>query len=94
MGTCTECIAWQFGACRDKSYCLAERESLIEQAVARAAEHGHAPGEFSRRREGYSVFQAHCTRCSRVVAVDVNPAPGEPDVFGEALTVDCPGDGT
>jgi len=89
MSSCKDCVAWQFGACRYKDYCLPERLALMEQAETLAAEQGHQLGEFSRVAEGLSLFRAVCIRCGRPATIDVNPGPDETDLFGEALTESC-----
>ncbi|MCS7261199.1 MAG: hypothetical protein NZ765_10525 [Anaerolineae bacterium] len=92
MGLCKECVAFHLGACRDLSYCLQERKALMEEAYQRIQTHGHAKlSPFTRWREGYSIFEAHCLACGMAVRIDVNPGVGEPDIFGEALLMDCPG---
>ncbi|MGQ9501182.1 MAG: hypothetical protein ACUVSF_07885 [Anaerolineae bacterium] len=92
MGLCKECIAFHLGACHNLDYCRQEREALIEEAHQRAREHGHAElGDFALWREGHSIFEAHCLACGMAVRIDVNPAIGEPDLDGEAIILDCPG---
>jgi len=89
MGSCKQCVAWQFGACRNEDYCLPERLSLMEAATDLAREKGHDLGEFERVTEGHSAFRAVCQHCGRSVSIDVNPALGEKDLFGEAIVEPC-----
>jgi hypothetical protein len=77
------------GACRNTDYCKDEREALAEEALAQARARGHDPGHLTRLQKGLSVFQTFCARCGRSLGIDVNPAPGELSVFGDALTTDC-----
>jgi hypothetical protein len=90
MGLCRECAAWQLGACRNLDYCREERASLIEEARRLAVEHGHDLTEFTRWQTGHSALEARCVRCGYSVRVDVNPGPGELDLYGEAIAADCP----
>jgi hypothetical protein len=90
MGLCKECAAWQLGACRNLDYCHEERAALIDEARRLAVGRGHEMTEFTRWQAGHSVFEAHCERCGRSVRIDVNPGPGELDLYGEAIATDCP----
>ncbi len=91
MGLCKECVAFHLGACRNLDYCRQERQALMEEAYQSVQAHGHSElSPFVRWREGYSIFEAHCLACGMVVRIDVNPAPGECELCGEALSQDCP----
>lgn len=89
MGRCKECAAWQLGACRDSNYCLEERTALMDEATRLATERGHALTAFARQADGYSVFIAHCERCGCTVCLDMNPAEGERQLYGDAVATDC-----
>ena len=87
MGKCKNCLVGLFGGCR-LDYCSAEREGLIEEAEQSAERHGHALAAFIKVRD-YPIWQARCIRCGRSAAINLDPAQGEPDVYGEAVTADC-----
>ena len=89
MGSCRNCSAWHFGVCRDLNYCRAERESLMEGAQQLAEQRGHTLTEFARVELGLSIFQSQCIHCGETVIIDVNPGPGEKDMYGVALTTYC-----
>ena len=89
MGLCRDCAAFQLGACRRLDYCRQEREPLMEEARQLAQARGHDLGEFAIRQDGHSIFEARCMQCGRTVSIDVNPGPGERDVSGDAVIMDC-----
>lgn len=89
MGSCRECPVWQFGVCRDRNYCRAEREALMEVAQRLAEQRGHSLTEFARIEHDSSIFACECIDCGKKVAVDTNPGPDEKDMYGEALTGNC-----
>jgi hypothetical protein len=86
--SCKDCVVRIFGACRGE-YCQPERIGLSEQAEREAAARGHVLGSFKKMRH-YPIWQARCKQCGRIVAYTLDPAPGEPAIYGEALTVTCP----
>jgi len=77
------------GACGE-DYCQTERRLLIEQARGTAGRQGHILGEFVKVKD-YAIWQARCERCEYLVAINLNPAPGELDICGEPVTDACPG---
>lgn len=87
MAKCKNCVVGLFGAC-GPDYCSAEREGLIEEAQQSAGQHGHALTAFVKVKD-YPIWKAECIRCGRSAAINLDPAQGEPDVYGEAATVDC-----
>ena len=89
MGGCRECAVGLLGACRE-DYCRSEREPLIEDASGLAAAHGHALSDFVKVSHR-PVWQAHCLCCGRLVKINLDPVPNEPDVGGEACETDCEG---
>jgi hypothetical protein len=88
MRTCRGCVAGLFGVC-GTDYCAPEREGLIEEAVRRSEQRGHTLTPF-RQVKGRPVWDAECTRCGLSATICLNPAPGEPDIYGDAITQDCP----
>jgi hypothetical protein len=86
---CKNCVAGLFGACGD-DYCRTERQGLIEDARWTAEGRGHALEGFVKQKH-VPVWTARCGRCGRSVTVRLDPAPGEPDLEGEALEVECVG---
>jgi hypothetical protein len=88
MKKCKNCVVALFGAC-GIDYCYAEREGLIEEAQRSAEQHGHSLGEFVKVPD-HPIWQARCVRCGQLVAINLDPAPNEPDVYGEAASVACP----
>ncbi len=89
MGSCRKCSVWHLGVCTDMDYCRAERESLMEGAQQLAEQRGHALTAFVRVEQGLSIFQCQCMHCGKTVVIDVNPDPGEKDMYGEALIIIC-----
>lgn len=88
MERCKGCVAELLGACRE-DFCRAEREALIEEAERRARQHGHALGEFVKSK-GCPVWRALCIHCGKPVLINLDPVPGEADIYGEALFANCP----
>jgi hypothetical protein len=88
MPRCKNCIVGLLGACGD-DYCRSERESLIAQAREAAKQHGHKLGEFTKVKN-YAVWQARCTQCGQMITINLNPESDEPDICGDAVTVECP----
>ncbi len=89
MGSCRRCSAWHLGVCRDRNYCRAERESLMEGAQKLAEQRGHTLTEFVWVEQLLSILQSQCIHCGKTVVIDVNPGPGEKDMYGEALIIIC-----
>lgn len=75
--------------CRD--YCREEREALIEGANHTAEELGHALGVYVHV-EGFPIWQARCQTCGCLVVINLDPAPGEVAISGEAVAVECSAD--
>jgi hypothetical protein len=88
MKKCKNCVVGLFGVC-GIDYCHAEREGLIEEAQRSAEERGHSLAEFVKVQD-YPIWQARCVRCGQLAAINLDPAPNEPDVYGEAALVTCP----
>jgi hypothetical protein len=88
MLRCKNCVVGLLGVCSE-DYCLPEREWPTAEARRSAEEHGHTLTEFIKV-EDHPIWQARCARCGRLAAVNLDPLPGEPDIYGEALTVNCP----
>ncbi|HDQ73349.1 MAG TPA: hypothetical protein ENN19_14840 [Chloroflexi bacterium] len=86
---CKNCVAGLFGVCYERDYCQTEQSALVELARRMAGERGHQLGEFVKQ-EGLSVWRSACSLCGQPVYVDVNPAPDEPDLYGDVLVTDCP----
>lgn len=84
---CKHCVVGLFGACAGE-YCAAERAGLVEQAQLAAQEHGHELGEFVQLK-CRPDWEARCTRCGKVVGIRLDPAPGEADLYGEAVREGC-----
>ena len=85
---CKGCTVGMFGAC-SLDYCYGERQGLIEEAQRFAQERGHVLSEFVKVK-GYPVWQAQCARCGASAAIRLDPEPNEPEVYGHALSADCP----
>jgi hypothetical protein len=88
MRRCKDCAVGLLGAC-GIDYCRQEREALIEEALLSAEARGHAFSAFVKVK-GQPIWEVRCVHCGRLAAVCLDPAPNEPDVYGEALTTDCP----
>lgn len=88
MPKCKNCVVGLFGVCSE-DFCRPEREGLVEEAQRSAEQHGHTLTEFVKI-EDYPIWQARCVRCGQLAAINLDPLPNEPDVTGEALTVNCP----
>ncbi|MCJ7736130.1 MAG: hypothetical protein MUQ10_02290 [Anaerolineae bacterium] len=88
MASCKECVAGRFGLCHSGEYCRVEREVLVEEAVRIVEERAHVMGECVKVK-GCSQWVLRCELCGRSVLLDLNPAPGEPDISGDALAEDC-----
>jgi len=86
---CKGCVVPLLTVCKD--YCREERESLIEGANCTAERLGHALGEYVHV-EGFPIWQARCQRCGRLVVINLDPAPGELAISGEAVAVKCSAD--
>ena len=69
-------------------YCRPEREALLERALALATRAGHRLGEFAKV-DDYPIWQAGCVDCGRQVSINLDPAPGEEAVYGEAAMLRC-----
>jgi hypothetical protein len=76
------------------------RSNLIRQARDLAKNRGHKIGEFleTRIETGAPAIPPRvcrvgiCEYCGATAAVDSSPPPGSPEIFGEALEKDCPGE--
>jgi hypothetical protein len=88
MRKCRHCVTGLFWACAS-DYCYQERQGLIEEAEYRAEQHGHVLTSFAKDK-GHPVWRARCSSCGLEAIIRLDPAPNEPDVYGEALTTDCP----
>lgn len=86
MQKCKNCVVKLFGVCND--YCRPEREALIEEALRSAEQRGHVLAEFVKVKD-YPIWEARCVRCGQLVAVNLDPPPNQPDVYGEAVTLNC-----
>jgi hypothetical protein len=79
---------------------MTEQAKLIQQARDLANQKGHKIGDFllARIETGPPETAAKdclvgiCEYCGATAAVDSSPPPGGPDIFGEALEKDCPGE--
>ena len=79
---------------------MTDNLKLIRQARNLAKQRGHKIGEFvvTRIETGYPPISSRgcmvgiCEYCGATVAVDSSPPPGIPEIFGEALEKDCPGE--
>jgi len=88
MRKCKNCVVWLLGVC-GMDYCRQEREVLIEQAQRFADQRGHTLTEFVKVK-GYAIWQARCVRCDWPAAINLDPPPNEPDIYGKAVTTNCP----
>lgn len=89
MKRCKNCIATLLGTCYDMRPCQVEREMLEELTRHRAGERGHTLGEVVKV-EGRAVFHARCVRCDMLAGFNLDPAPGELDIYGAAVENNCP----
>ena len=79
---------------------MTDYSKLIRQARNLAEQKGHRIGEFlvTRIETGYPKIASKgcmvgiCEYCGASAAVDTSPPPGGPEIFGEALERDCPGE--
>jgi hypothetical protein len=88
MALCKNCVVGLLGVCSEE-FCRPEREGLIEEAQRSAEQHGHTLTEFIKV-EDYPIWQARCVRCGQLAVIRLDPLPNEPDIYGEALAVNCP----
>jgi len=88
MSKCKDCVVGLFGVC-GVDYCRQEREVLTEEAQQTAEQCGHTLTEFVKIKD-YPIWEARCVRCERLAAINLDPPPNEPDIYGEALAVNCP----
>ena len=79
-----DCIIEVFGRCRGE-YCTGERRGLIEQAQRRAQELGHTLTAFEKVKN-CAIWRARCERCGLEAEITLSARPGEPSVYGEALS--------
>ena len=84
---CKDCVAGLFGAC-GVDYCRPERQGLIEDAQWTAAGRGHQLEAFAKL-DGQAAWQSRCAVCGLEVTVRLDPAPGQQDLAGKVLEVDC-----
>lgn len=87
MEKCKGCVADVLGICQG-DFCRAEREALIEEAERRARQLGHALSDFVKSK-GCPVWRARCIHCDEPVAINLDPAPGEAAIYGEAVETGC-----
>jgi hypothetical protein len=85
--TCKDCVVWLLTGCRT-DFCRPEREWLVEEARQSAEQRGHTLIEFVKLK-GRPIWQARCTHCGRLVAINLDPSPNESCIYGEAVTVNC-----
>jgi hypothetical protein len=79
---------------------MTDNSKLIRQARDLAKQRGHKIGEFlaARMETGYPPIALRgcmvgiCEYCGATAAVASSPSPGSPEIFGEALEKDCPGE--
>jgi hypothetical protein len=79
---------------------MTDKAKLIQQARNLAKQRGHKIGEFlvTRSETGYPPIASKgcmvgiCEYCGATAAVASSPPPGSPEIFGEALERDCPGE--
>lgn len=88
MRRCKNCVVGLFGACRP-DYCYGERQGLIEEAEYLAAQGGHVLGSFDKV-EGHPIWRSYCVHCGQSAAIALDPAPSEPQVYGDATSTVCP----
>ena len=88
MPRCKNCAVGLLGAC-SIDYCQQEREVLIDQARQAAESGGHALSSFEKAKD-HPIWQATCSRCGQVAAVNLDPPPGERDIYGDAVSGVCP----
>jgi hypothetical protein len=69
--------------------CKVEREMLEEQTRHRAGELGHTLAAVVKV-EGRAVFHARCVHCGMLAGFNLDPAPGELDIYGAAVENSCP----
>ena len=89
MKRCKNCVATLLGVCYDMRPCKVEREMLEEQTRQQAGERGHTLGKFTKV-EGRAVFHARCVRCDMLAGFNLDPAPGELNLYGAAVENTCP----
>jgi hypothetical protein len=88
MPRCKDCAVGLLGAC-GIDYCRQEREVLIEQIRQAAESRGHALSSFEKVKDR-PIWRATCSHCGQLVAVDLDPPPGKPGVYGDAVSGICP----
>jgi len=82
-----DCVVEVFGRCRGE-YCTAERRGLIERARQEARRLGHSLSPFEKVKD-HAIWKARCEDCDLEAAVTLSAKPGEPEVYGEALSKAC-----
>ena len=82
-----DCVVEVIGRCRG-DYCVGERRGLIERARREAQRLGHNLSSFEKV-EDYAIWQSRCKDCGLEVAITLAAKPGEPEVYGEALSNAC-----
>ncbi len=87
MSLCRDCAVGLLGACNG-DYCRAEREPLLEEAQLLAEQHAHVLTDWAKQK-GVPVWQACGQRCGRGATINLDPAPGEFALEGNAITQDC-----
>ena len=89
MAECKNCVVGVLGACSFE-YCRTEREILLEEVLELATALGHRLSEFDKVKD-YPVWQARCIYCGQLVAINLDPRPGESEITGGASSARCPG---
>jgi len=87
MGPCQDCVASLLGVCRG-DFCQAERTALVERAERAAAQLDHDLGAFDKV-DGQPRWRSECRNCGLVVAISIDPEPGQPAMWGKALSASC-----
>lgn len=88
MGKCRDCVASLLGVCRG-DFCYTERVALVERTRRAAAQLGHKLGPFSKV-EKQPVWEARCKHCGHRATITIDPQPGQPAMYGRAVTTACP----
>ena len=79
---------------------MTDNLELIQEARNLAKQRGHKIGDFllTQGETRYPLITSRgcmvgrCEYCGASAAVDTSPPPGSPEIFGEALEKDCPGE--
>ena len=87
MGTCRDCVASLLGVCRG-DFCQAERTALVKRAERAVAPLDHELGDFEKV-DGQPKWRSKCRYCGLWVAITIDPEPGQPAIWGKALSDSC-----